>query len=393
MRPIGRPWQLFLTVAAAIASVPEGNWHSEAKRHALTLNMAHEGREHEALSDRAQTLLRILIESYIRDGQPVGSRVLSRDSGLQLSSATIRNVMADLEEYGFVSSPHTSAGRVPTDKGYRFFVDTLLRMQPLDETAIAEIRRQVVDSKRDSSKELIASVSQLLSQVTKLAGVVTVPRTQQASITHIEFVILSENRVLAVLVFNDREVQNRIIQLERYYAPDELRRASNFLNDQFRGRTLNQVRDEILRQLAETHAHMNQIMLDAISMAQHVFEAGEAEDRLEYVIKGETNLMGAAELTNVEKLRRLFEAFNEKRDFLHLLDNSLKAEGVQIFIGHESGYQILDDCSVVTAPYAAGDSVVGVVGVIGPTRMAYERVIPIVDMTAKLLGAALNSRR
>ena len=236
--------------------------------------MAHEGREHEALSDRAQTLLRILIESYIRDGQPVGSRVLSRDSGLQLSSATIRNVMADLEEYGFVSSPHTSAGRIPTDKGYRFFVDTLLRMQPLDDTAIAEIRRQVVDSKRDSSKELIASVSQLLSQVTKLAGVVTVPRTQQASITHIEFVILSENRVLAVLVFNDREVQNRIIQLERYYAPDELRRASNFLNEQFRGRTLNQVRDEILRQLAETHAHMNQIMLDAISMAQHVFEAG-----------------------------------------------------------------------------------------------------------------------
>jgi heat-inducible transcriptional repressor len=194
-------------------------------------------------------------------------------------------------------------------------------------------------------------------------------------------------------VFNDREVQNRIIQLERYYSPDELRRASNYLNDQFRGRTLTQVREEILRQLAETHAHMNQIMLDAISMAQHVFEAGEGEDRLEYVIKGETNLMGVAELTNVEKLRRLFEAFNEKRDFLHLLDNSLKAEGVQIFIGHESGYQILDDCSVVTAPYAAGDSVVGVVGVIGPTRMAYERVIPIVDMTAKLLGAALNSRR
>ena len=367
-----------LTVGLSVVSVAE---------------MAHEGREHEALSDRAQTLLRILVESYIRDGQPVGSRVLSRDSGLQLSSATIRNVMADLEEYGFVSSPHTSAGRIPTDKGYRFFVDTLLRMQPLDETAVAEIRRQVVDNRRDSSKDLIASVSQLLSQVTKLAGVVTVPRTQQASITHIEFVILSENRVLAVLVFNDREVQNRIIQLERYYPPDELRRASNFLNEQFRGRTLSQVRDEILRQLAETHAHMNQIMLDAISMAQHVFEAGEGEDRLEYVIKGETNLMGAAELTNVEKLRRLFEAFNEKRDFLHLLDNSLKAEGVQIFIGHESGYQILDDCSVVTAPYAAGDSVVGVVGVIGPTRMAYERVIPIVDMTAKLLGAALNSRR
>src|SRR5579871_3640741 len=353
--------------------------------------MAHEGRDHEALSDRAQTLLRILIESYIRDGQPVGSRVLSRDSGLQLSSATIRNVMADLEEYGFVSSPHTSAGRIPTDKGYRFFVNTLLRMQPLEESAVAEIRRQV-DGKRDSSKDLISSVSQLLSQVTHLAGVVTVPRTQQASITHVEFVVLSENRVLAVLVFNDREVQNRIIQLERYYSPDELRRASNYLNEQFRGRSLTEVRQEILRQLSEARAHVNQIMLDAISVAQQIFAGGE-ESRLEYVIKGETNLMGVAELTSVEKLRRLFEAFNEKRDFLHLLDQSLNAEGVQIFIGHESGYQILDDCSVVTAPYADGKAVVGVLGVIGPTRMAYERVIPIVDLTAKLLGAALNSRR
>jgi heat-inducible transcriptional repressor len=346
--------------------------------------MAHEARD-EALTDRAQHLLRILIESYIRDGQPVGSRALSRESGLQLSSATIRNVMADLEELGFVSSPHTSAGRVPTDKGYRFFVDTLLQLRPLDEAASAEIRRQF-EASRDSSTstDLIATVSQLLSSATQLAGVVTLPRTRQAAVTQIEFVALSENRVLVVLVFNDREVQNRIIQLERHFSPDELKRASNYLNEQFRGRSL--------RELSEARAHMNQIMLDAISVAQQVFDAGD-EGRLEYVIKGETNLMGMAELTSVEKLRRLFEAFNEKRDFLHLLDHSLRAEGVQIFIGHESGYQILDDCSVVTAPYVDGDSVVGVLGVIGPTRMAYERVIPIVDMTAKLLGAALNSRR
>jgi heat-inducible transcriptional repressor len=302
----------------------------------------------------------------------------------------VRNVMADLEELGFVASPHTSAGRVPTDKGYRFFVDTLLQLRPLDEAATAEIRRQV-EANRDSSTDLIAGVSQLLSSATRLAGVVTLPRTRSASVTQIEFVGLSENRVLVVLVFNDREVQNRIIQLERRYSPDELKRASNYLNEQFRGRTLREVRQEILRQLSEAHAHMNQIMLEAISVAQQVFESGE--ERLEYVIKGETNLMGVAELTSVEKLRRLFEAFNEKRDFLHLLDHSLKAEGVQIFIGHESGYQILDDCSVVTAPYADGESVFGVLGVIGPTRMAYERVIPIVDMTAKLLGAALNSRR
>jgi heat-inducible transcriptional repressor len=349
------------------------------------------------LNERAQHLLRVLIESYIRDGQPVGSRSLSRESGLQLSSATIRNVMADLEELGFVASPHTSAGRIPTDKGYRFFVDTLLQVQPVEEAAAAEIRRQFegrqFEAGRESPKDLVATVSQLLSSLTRLAGVVTLPRGAQASITQIEFVGLSENRVLVVLVYGEREVQNRIVQLERHFSPDELKRASNYLNEQFRGRSLEQVRQEILRQLSETRAHMNQVMLDAISMAQHVFAAGGAGEELEYVIKGETNLMGVGELSSVEKLRRLFEAFNEKRDFLHLLDQSLRAEGVQIFIGHESGYQILDDCSVITAPYGSSDSVVGVLGVIGPTRMAYERVIPIVDMTAKLLGAALNSRR
>jgi heat-inducible transcriptional repressor len=355
--------------------------------------MAHETRD-EPLNERAQQLLRALIENYIRDGQPVGSRVLSRESGLSLSSATIRNVMADLEELGFVTSPHTSAGRVPTDKGYRFFVDTLLHVRPLDNAAVSEIRRQLDTGGHDSSKALVAAASQLLSSVTHLAGVVTLPRTQQASITQIEFVGLSENRILVVLVFNGREVQNRIFQLDRYFSPDELKRASNYLNEQVRGRTLNQVREEILRQLKEAHEHMNKIMLDAISVAQQVFGLeGNAEERLEYVIAGETNLMGVAELSSVERLRRLFEAFNEKRDFLHLLDQSLKAEGIQIFIGHESGYHVLDDCSVVTAPYAAGDSVMGVLGVIGPTRMAYERIIPIVDMTAKLLGAALNSRR
>jgi len=352
--------------------------------------MTHDARD-EALNERAQRLLRVLVESYIREGQPVGSRLLSRDSGLNLSSATIRNVMADLEELGFVASPHTSAGRVPTDKGYRFFVDTLLRVQPLESSAVTEMRRQL-DSTHDSSKALVEAASQLLSSVTQLAGVVTLPSPQQASITHIEFVGLSENRVLAVLVLDDREVQNRIIQLERRYSAEELRRAASFLNEQFRGRTLPQVRAEILRELKETREHMNQVMLDAITFAQQVFEA-PSEQPLEYVIAGETNLMGVAELSSVEKLKRLFDAFNEKRDFLHLLDQSLKAQGVQIFIGHESGYQILDEVSIVTAPYSLGDMAVGVLGVIGPTRMAYERVIPIVDVTAKLLGAALNSRR
>ncbi|HEX3835373.1 MAG TPA: heat-inducible transcriptional repressor HrcA [Steroidobacteraceae bacterium] len=344
------------------------------------------------LNDRAQRLLRILVESYIRDGQPVGSRSLSRESGLNLSSATVRNVMADLEQLGFVASPHTSAGRVPTDKGYRFFVDTLLRVQPMDPDSVSEIRRQL-DGGHDS-KVLVATASQLLSSITQLAGVVTLPSAQQSSITHIEFVPLSENRVLAVLVLNNSEVQNRIIQLERSFQLEELRRAANFLNTHFVGRSPSEVRQEILRQMRETRERMNQIMLDAITMAQQLFNVGDpAQEKMDYVIAGETNLMGVGELSSVEKLKRLFEAFNERRDFLHLLDHSLKAQGVQIFIGHESGYQVLDDYSLVTAPYSLGDQVVGVLGVIGPMRMAYERVIPIVDVTAKLLGAALNSKR
>jgi heat-inducible transcriptional repressor len=346
----------------------------------------------DALSEREQLLLRVLVGSYIRDGQPVGSRSLSRESGLALSSATIRNIVADLEQLGFVSSPHTSAGRVPTDKGYRFFVDSLLKARaPIeDDPTFTELRRQL-DASRDDSKALVAAASQLLSSVTRLAGVVTLPRTRQASISQIEFVGLSDNRALVVMVFNDREVQNRIIQLERYHSSDELRRAANFLTERCRGKTLTQVRQDILGEMHEAREHMNVAMKDAINVAEHVFKADES-NRMEYVMAGETNLMGAGELSSVDKLLRLFEAFNEKRDILNLLDHSLRADGVQIFIGQESGFRILDDVSMVTAPYSADNEVVGVIGVIGPTRMAYERVIPIVDVTAKILGAALARR-
>jgi len=354
--------------------------------------MVQENKE-EALNERARRLLRVLVQSYIRDGQPVGSRVLSRDSGLTLSSATVRNVMSDLEELGFVTSPHTSAGRVPTDKAYRFFVDSLLRAQlPADDASQEEIRRQL-DLPADSSKSLVAAASQLLSNITHLAGVVTLPLTQTASLTQIEFVPLSESRVLVVLVLDDREVQNRIIQLTRHYSAEELRRAANFLNEHCAGLSLPQIHQELLRELKETHESLNQVMLDAIGMAQRLFEQTSAAEETGYVIAGETNLMGLGELASVEKLKRLFEAFNEKRDILHLLDQSLTAEGIQIFIGQESGYRILDDYSIVTAPYSSDKGVVGVLGVIGPIRMAYERVIPIVDLTAKVLGAALNSRR
>jgi heat-inducible transcriptional repressor len=240
---------------------------------------------------------------------------------------------------------------------------------------------------------LVATASQLLSNITHLAGVVTLPLAHAASLTQIEFLALSENRVLVVLVLNDREVQNRIIQLERHYSSEELRRAANFLNEHCAGRTLPQIHTELVQQLKDTREHLNQVMLDAIAMAQRLFAQSSVAEDIEYVIAGETNLMELGERANVDKLKRLFEAFNEKRDILHLLDQSLKADGIQIFIGQESGYGILDDYSVVTAPYSSDQGVIGVIGVIGPTRMAYERVIPIVDLTAKVLSSALNLRR
>jgi heat-inducible transcriptional repressor len=344
-----------------------------------------------SLNERAQLLLKALIESYIRDGQPVGSRTLSRDSGLSLSSATIRNVMSDLEALGFVASPHTSAGRVPTDKGYRFFVDTLLKLKPLEDEEVEEIERRLV-SDAPSGRSLVQTASQMLSSVTQMAGLVTLPNPNYVALTQIEFIGLSENRALAIMVMNNREIQNRVVQLDRYYAPEELRRAANYLNEAFAGRSLPDVRAQLVAQLQDARQHMNQLMLDAIQVAQKVFDT-KAEERVEYVIAGETNLMGFAELSNIDRLRRLFEAFNEKHDMLRLLDSCLQADGIQIFIGQNSGYHMLDDISVVTAPYMQGNQVVGVLGIIGPTRMAYERVIPIVDVTAKLLGSALNARK
>ncbi|MCJ7556541.1 MAG: heat-inducible transcriptional repressor HrcA [Gammaproteobacteria bacterium] len=338
--------------------------------------------------ERAQHLLRVLVQRYIREGQPVGSRTLSRDSGLDLSAATIRNVMVDLEEMGFISSPHTSAGRVPTSRGFRFFVDTLLRLKPLSSAEVQSLARRISTEAQDQ-KSLVASTSAMLSSLTSLAGVVTTPRQPHASLRQIEFLPLSDKRVLAIIVINDQEVQNRILQLDRNYSGEELVRAANYLNEKFAGRELSQVREIIVEELKATRERMNQLMLDAISIAQRAFNQ---EDQDTFVVAGETNLMGFAALHDVDKLRRLFEAFNAKRDILGMLDKVSSAHGVQIFIGEESGYSVLDDCSLVVAPYTSNDEVIGVLGVIGPTRMAYERVIPIVDVAAKLLGSALNSK-
>ena len=340
------------------------------------------------LDERAQLLLRILVDRYIREGQPVGSRTLSRETGLEWSPATIRNIVADLEELGFVSSPHTSAGRVPTIKGYRFFVDTLIKLTPPKGEDMLRFSQGLNDAGGDP-QALALSVSSLLSAVTSLAGIVTVPRRAQTALRQIDFLPLSNQRVLAILVINEREVQNKILNVHRDFGGDELRRVSNYLNDRISGHSLHEVRDLLVAELKKTRASMNALMIEAIEMAQKVVP--EVAPGPEFVVAGETNLMGSNRGGDVETLRGLFEAFGRQQDILHLLDQSLKAEGVQIFIGQESGYELLDSYSIVAAPYVTEDDTMGVLGVIGPTRMAYERVIPIVDVTAKLLGRALKS--
>ena len=345
---------------------------------------------HPALNERTQHLLKFLVERYIRDGQPVGSRTLSRDAGLDLSSATVRNVMADLEELGYLRAPHTSAGRVPTARGYRFFIDTLLRVKPLESREIEVLRRRI-DQPTQSGTELARSVSDLLSGVTRLAGIVMLPRRQTMTLRQVEFLPLSERRVLAILVLNGQEVQNRIIQTRRPYDAAELQRAANYLNAQFGGRDIQQVRKTLLDELRETRDHLDRLMQTVMEMAEQTFETTPESD--DYVVAGQTHLMQYTDLSDLDKLRQLFEAFNHKRDLLHLFDQCLHAGGVQIFVGEESGCGVLEGCSVVTAPYGSGDQVLGVLGIIGPTRMAYDRVIPVVDVTARLLAEVLDGQR
>jgi heat-inducible transcriptional repressor len=333
-------------------------------------------------SERAQLLLKLLVERYIADGQPVGSRALSRFSGLDLSPASIRNVMADLEEMGFIASPHTSAGRVPTARGYRFFVDTLLTLKPLDTVEISHLEEQLHPN---NTQKLVASASQLLSDLTRFAGVVVTPR-RSAGFRHIEFLQLSAKRILLILVTPDGDVQNRIIFTERSYTPSELVEAGNILNQNYTGLTFDEVKKRVREELKQLHEDMTQLMTAALDAGSQA-ASESAED---VVISGEGNLLGVQELSsNMASLRRLFDMFERRTTLLQLLDISSHAHGVQIFIGGESGLMPLDECSVVTAPYEANGKVVGTVGVIGPTRMAYERVIPIVDITAKLLSSAL----
>ncbi len=341
------------------------------------------------LSERAQHLFKVLVEQYIADGTPVGSRTLARSAGLELSPATIRNVMADLEDFGLIKSPHTSAGRIPTVQGYRLFVDSMMQVRKL---SVSEIRRITGDLEADDDeKRVLSRASTMLSDFTSLASIVMLPRTEHRALRQVEFLPLSDNRVLAILVINAKEVQNRIIQTSRKYSKAELEQAANYLNNAFAGKDLKSVRENLLKEMSSVRQEMNQMMQAVIEITQLAFEDPEDEDDL--LVTGQTNLMGVNELSNVEKLRHLFDAFNQKRDILHLLDQALNAQGVQIYIGEESGYEPLDNCSVVTSTYEADGEVLGVLGVVGPTRMAYERVVPIVDMTAKILGSALKTQK
>ncbi len=336
------------------------------------------------LSERAQILLKTLVERYISDGQPVGSRALSKYSGLDLSPASIRNIMADLEEMGFIASPHTSAGRVPTPLGYRFFVDTLLTIKPLDVGQVNQLEEQL---QTENTQKLVLSASHLLSDLTHFAGVVVNPKRRSATFRHIEFLSLAEKRILLIIVTPEGDVQNRIILTEKNYSPAELTQAANFLNQNYAGSTFEEIRKHIQEELRQLHSDMSALMTAALDAGSQAV----SESAGDYVISGEHNLLHVQDLSsNMAHLRTLFDLFEQKTALLQLLDVSSRAHGVQIFIGNESGLVPLDECSVVTAPYEVDGQVVGTVGVIGPTRMAYERVIPIVDITAKLLSSALS---
>ena len=337
------------------------------------------------LDARSRQLLRTLIARYISEGQPVGSRTLAKASGLDVSPATIRNIMSDLEEFGLVSAPHVSAGRVPTSQGYRVFVDSLLEMQPLGEPEIDQLRRELPSDV--STPDLLGSATSLLSEVTRFVGVVSVPRREEFPFRHIDFVPLDGKRVLVILVFTDGQVQNRVIATQRGYAASELEQLANYLNTHFAGMRIDDIRSRLVRDVRDEGARLNSLLSAAVEVAEQAFRGSPENDML---VAGQTNLMGKQDMSDVERLRELFEAFQRKHDLLQLLERCSRAEGVRLFIGEESGFAALDTYSLVTAPYGVGGRVLGVLGVIGPTRMAYERVIPVVQATAKIISGVLK---
>jgi heat-inducible transcriptional repressor len=334
------------------------------------------------LDERAKTLLKALVERYIADGQPVGSRTLSRASGLDLSPATIRNVMADLEDLGLIASPHTSAGRIPTARGYRLFVDTMLTAQPRD---LGSADQPQIHP--DQPQRVIASAAQLLSNLSSFVGVVTAPR-KVSVFHHIEFLRLSERRVLVILVTPEGDVQNRVILTAQDYTQGQLQEASNFLTAQYAGLSIEQVRERLKSEVDALRGEIAALMQAA------VLAGSEADDSQEQVvISGERNLLTVQDFSSdMGSLRKLFDLFEQKTQLMRLLDVSSRAEGVRIYIGGESRVVPFEELSVVSAPYEVNGQIVGTLGVIGPTRMAYDRMIQIVDITSRLVTNALSTK-
>lgn len=338
------------------------------------------------LDPRARRLLHALIAQHIREGAPVPSRTLAQQAGLDVSPATVRNIMANLEEVGLLAAPHTSSGRIPTAQGYRLFVDSLLESVPLRQTEIERLRDQIAPG--SGTQALLAQASEMLSSMSQFVGVVTVPQRLQSAFKHIDFVALDDNRVLVILVFPDNDVQNRIVQLPRPVSHAALEQTANYLNRHFTGQGFNQIRARLKSELQQVKSEMDVLLNAALDISDQLLAA---DSRLEdMVLSGQTQLMGARGAPDMDRLKGLFEAFTRKREILGLLESCATAQGVRVFIGEESGLAPLTGFTVISAPYAVDGQVLGVLGVIGPTRMPYERVIPIVKTTADLLGDALK---
>lgn len=337
------------------------------------------------LDARARRVLRSLIAQYISYGEPVGSRTLAKTAGLDVSPATIRNVLQDLEEIGLVTAPHTSSGRIPTAQGYRLFVDSLLELQPMRDEDLHQMQREIPLG--SSTQDVLNRVSGVLSQLTHFVGLVTVPKREQFMFRQIDFVALGGNRALVILVFTDNEVQNRVIELPRTFSPSELEQIANYLNQNFSGLALDEIRRRLVADLEQARDSIDRLMRSAVEIAEASFRTEPGEGML---LAGQVNLMGAQGMGDVDRLRDLFEAFNRKREIIRLLEGCIHADGVRLFIGEESGYAPLGQCSVIATPYGTDSRTLGVIGVIGPTRMDYDRVIPVVQATARVLSSTLE---
>ena len=340
------------------------------------------------MDDRAKMLLKTLVERYIADGQPVGSRTLSKTSGLELSPATIRNVMADLEELGLIASPHTSAGRIPTARGYRVFVDTMLTSRPAQRFEDSSMAPLIEPLQPDQPKRVIASAAHLLSNLSSFVGVVTAPR-KSSVFRHMEFLRLGERRVLLILVSPDGDVQNRVLFTVHDYTQSQLVEATNYLNTHYAGRSIEDVREGLKHEVDALRGEIATLMQAAVQAGSEA----ASDDSARVIVSGERKLLQVSDFgSDLGSLRKMFDLFEQKTQLMRLLDGSSRAEGVRIYIGGESGLVPIDDLSVVSAPYEVDGQVVGTLGVIGPTRMAYDRMIQIVDITSRLVGNALSQK-